>query len=36
MGGGGGVNFYNGKSGQALPERGTFFMLQGHKWKGNF
>ena len=36
MGGGEGVTFYNGISGQALPERGTFFMLQGHKWKGNF
>ena len=33
---GGGGNLYNGLTGQAPPERGTFFMLHVHKWVGIF
>ena len=34
--GGGGGNLYNGLTGQAPPERGTFFMLHVYKWVGIF
>ena len=33
---GGGGNLYNGLTGQAPPERGTFFMLHVYKWVGIF
>ena len=33
---GGGDNLYNGLTGQAPPERGTFFMLHVYKWVGIF
>ena len=32
----GGGTLYNGITGQAPPERGTFFMLQLYKWEGIF
>ena len=31
-----GDNLYNGLTGQAPSERGTFFMLQVYKWVGIF
>lgn len=34
--GGGGGTLYNGITGQAPPERSTFFMLQVYKWVGIF
>ena len=33
---GGGGYLYNGLTGQAPPERGTFFMLHVYKWVGIF